>query len=209
MVGLVGILFFDRRLFASLTPMNILLMLALLIWTQQERTLTFWLLFAACFIEGMLAEIIGVNTGYLFGHYHYTHVMGPQVLGVPLIIGINWFIVIYCSGILISKFSHYLMSRMPDTEQERLQGVYHWTLLLDGALLTVLFDWVMEPVAMKLNFWQWENDKIPFSNYLSWLALSMIMMYFFRRSVFDKRNQFAVNLLLIQLMFFLILRTFL
>ncbi|NEM04400.1 hypothetical protein G3W01_24170 [Escherichia coli] len=29
------------------------------------------------------------------------------------------------------------------------------SLVLDGALLTVFFDWVMEPVAVKLGFWQW------------------------------------------------------
>lgn len=209
-VGLIGILFFDRQFFASLTPFILLLMMVLIIWTQDEMTISFWLLLAGCFIEGIIVEILGVNTGFLFGNYTYGNVLGPKIFNVPLMVGINWFIIIYCSGIIVTRFSHYLISRVSEDEQSKLEGVYNLSLLLDGALLATFFDWVMEPVAVKLGFWKWLGEgEIPFRNYFCWFIVSLVMLLMFRKAMFDKLNQFAVNLLLIQLMFFLLLRTFL
>ncbi len=209
LVGLTGMLFFDQQKFAALTPLNMLLMFALLVWTQQERTAGFWLLALGCFIEGILVEIVGVNTGFLFGDYTYGNVLGPKVMGVPWMIGLNWFLVIYSCGIIITRFSHYLISRVSAEEQGSLRNVYQWSLILDGALLAVFFDWIMEPVAVKLGFWTWNESPIPFKNYFCWLIVSMVMLLMFRKASFDKLNQFAINLLLIQAMFFLLLRTFL
>ena len=80
------------------------------------------------------------------------------------------------------------------------------SLVLDGALLTVFFDWVMEPVAVKLGFWQWEGGVIPFFNYLCWFLISAALLLLFRYLRFDKTNHFAVHLFIIQLLFFLTLR---
>ena len=77
-------------------------------------------------------------------------------------------------------------------------------------MMAVLFDWVMEPVAVKLGYWKWlGNGDIPFYNYVSWFVISVGMLAIFHFCKFNKQNKFAVNLLLIQLLFFLILRTFL
>jgi len=68
----------------------------------------------------------------------------------------------------------------------------------------------MEPVAIKLGYWKWlGNGAIPMLNYISWFGVSAVLMLVFRLLSFEKTNQFAVNLLLIQFMFFLILRTIL
>ena len=70
----------------------------------------------------------------------------------------------------------------------------------------LFFDWLMEPVAVKLGYWQWINGEIPFFNYVSWFIISIILLSVFQHSKFSKHNKFAVNLLLIQLMFFLLLK---
>jgi putative membrane protein len=81
--------------------------------------------------------------------------------------------------------------------------------IIDASLLAVFFDWIIEPVAGKLGFWQWENGNIPFYNYVCWLIISAFLLALFQRLPFNKRNIFAVHLLIIQLLFFLVLRTFL
>jgi putative membrane protein len=82
--------------------------------------------------------------------------------------------------------------------------------IVDGACLAVFFDWLMEPVAVKLGFWIWKGDgAIPFYNYICWLMISLLLLSIFNFAGFRKENKFAVNLLLIQALFFLILRTFL
>lgn len=84
------------------------------------------------------------------------------------------------------------------------------SIIIDGATLAVMFDWLMEPVAVKLGYWQWlGNGEIPFYNYICWFVISVLLLIVFQFSQFPKQNKFAVNLLLIQAMFFLLLRTFL
>jgi bisanhydrobacterioruberin hydratase len=67
----------------------------------------------------------------------------------------------------------------------------------------------MEPVAVKLGYWQWKTEVIPFYNYLCWFVISMGLLTVFHFCNFSKQNKFAIHLLLIQAMFFLLLRTFL
>ena len=84
------------------------------------------------------------------------------------------------------------------------------SLIADGATLAVLFDWLIEPVAVKLGYWQWNGDgSIPLYNYICWVTISVLLLGIFHYLKFNKRNKFAINLLLIQMMFFLLLRTFL
>jgi putative membrane protein len=82
-------------------------------------------------------------------------------------------------------------------------------MIVDGAMLAVLFDWILEPVAIKLGYWTWKGTDVPLYNYLSWFFLSCCLLTIFHFCSFEKENKFAVNLLLIQAMFFLLLRTFL
>ena len=84
------------------------------------------------------------------------------------------------------------------------------SIMVDGATLAVLFDWLMEPAAVKLGYWKWlGNGEIPLYNYMCWFVISMLLLFVFHKLQFNKQNKFAVNLLLIQAMFFLLLRTFL
>jgi putative membrane protein len=184
-------------------------MFVLLAWTQKEKNIYFWIFLTACFFVGVGVEIIGVNTSALFGDYHYGKVLGTQVMKVPLIIGINWFIIIYCAGISIHTLLMRIINRMPATEAAAAPKLKALSVIVDGATMAVFFDWLMEPVAVKLNYWQWGgNGSVPFYNYICWFLVSVLLLAIFHFSKFEKQNKFAVNLLLIQLMFFLILRTF-
>jgi putative membrane protein len=80
--------------------------------------------------------------------------------------------------------------------------------IIDGATLAVLLDLLMEPVAIKLGLWKWVGEAVPLYNYLCWFAISALLLTIFQFCNFNKQNKFAVNLLLIQAMFFLLLRTF-
>jgi len=209
-IGLTGILFFDRDFFIRSTPLNLLLMLGLLFWTQPGKNLHFLFFFLACFGAGIGAEIIGVNTGMLFGDYRYGNVLGPGLKGVPYIIGINWFIIIYCCGIAIQTLLTRLINRLAADTGSKPRVMKALSVIVDAATLAVFFDWVMEPVAVKLGFWQWlGNGEVPFFNYACWFVVSGLLLALFHTLSFSKSNKFAINLLLIQLMFFLLLRTFL
>jgi putative membrane protein len=207
-IGITGILFFDRKFFIASTPVHLLLMFALLIWTQPEKNKFFFLFLGIAFLAGVGVEIIGVNTGALFGNYHYGNVLGPGIGNVPWLIGVNWFIIIYCAGISVNTLLMKIINRVPGSEQTSPKALKVLSVIVDGATLAVFFDWLMEPVAVKLNYWQWNENEIPFYNYACWFLVSVLLLTIFHFCKFEKKNKFAVNLLLIQLMFFLILRTF-
>lgn len=185
-------------------------MAGLLFYTQDKKSLSFYLFFVACFVVGIGVEVIGTSTGWLFGQYAYGTVLGPGIFSVPFIIGVNWFIIIYCCGVSIYTLLSKLTARL--SEQTGLPGKSIQTLsvVFDGATLAVIFDWLIEPVAVKLGYWRWlGSGDIPIYNYFCWFIISMLLLFIFHRFDFKKRNKFAVNLLLIQAMFFLLLRTFL
>lgn len=209
-IGLIGLLFSDGLFFRTATPFNLLLSFGLLWWTQEEKNAPFLIFMSVCFLSGIFVEMIGVNTGILFGDYSYGSVLGLKINQVPLLIGVNWFIIIYCSGVAVHMLLAKMINSVAAGSGKAPAAIKALSVIIDGATLAVFFDWLMEPVAIKLGFWEWHGDgSIPFYNYVCWFAVSMALLAVFHFSKFSKTNKFAVNLLLTQLMFFLVLRTFL
>jgi putative membrane protein len=207
--GLIGILFTTHKnWFINNTPLNLILMFFLLIITQQKKNTWYFIFMLIVCLAGFFVETIGVHTGYLFGNYSYGNVLGIQWKNVPLLIGVNWFIIIFCSGTVTIKIDEWVINKL-GAEVVLSQRTQLASFVIDAALLTTFFDWVMEPVAVKLGFWQWHQAAVPNYNYACWFVISMLFLVCFRMFKFDKHNQFALHLFMIQLMFFLLLRTFL
>ncbi len=190
-----------------LTPLNLLLMGVLLIWVQPKKNLFFWTFFLTTFSTGMITEMIGVNLGWLFGNYAYGSILGPKWKGVPFLIGLNWFMVVFCSGSLVHQLQNWVTKKFNSGDAKLSHNLSLLSLMVDGALLATFFDWIIEPVALKLGFWHWEGSEIPFYNYLCWFVISASLLALFRSWSFKEHNFFAVHLLIIQLLFFLALRT--
>ena len=184
-------------------------MVGLLIWNQPQKNMSFFLFILIAFITGMGVEMIGVNTGRLFGIYQYGTVMGSKLNGVPWLIGLNWFVLIYCCGVLVTRMHHWLEHQYALLDISLAPWVGKISLLVDAAFMATLFDWLMEPVAMKLGFWEWKDSIVPFYNYGCWFVISLLLLWAFGKLRFNKNNHFAVDLLFIQALFFLALRTFL
>ena len=208
-VGILGILVFKSETVIRSTAVNLLLSFFLLLWTQENKNVFFWLFTLIVVIIGFAVEVIGVNTGFLFGDYSYGDVLGIQFKQVPIIIGVNWFMVLYCSGISTTALLHKIIQPLSATPAEPAPSLKAISVISDAATLAVILDWLIEPVAVKLGFWHWQDDTVPVYNYICWFVISLLLMAIFQFSPFEKRNKFAIHLLLIQVMFFLILRTFL
>ncbi|GAC1442345.1 MAG: hypothetical protein NVSMB63_10560 [Sediminibacterium sp.] len=208
--GLIGILCTPyKNWFISHTPLNLLIMVFLLLWCQPQRNSSFFLFLLVAFVAGIGTEMIGVHTGRLFGSYVYGTVMGPRLNGVPWIIGLNWFVVVFCSGSIMSQVHNWFREKYEEGGMQMSAGMQAFSLVIDGALLAVFFDWIMEPVAMRLHFWQWVQGEVPLFNYGCWLGISTVLLILFRYLPFNKANHFAVHLFIIQVLFFLTLRTYL
>ena len=135
------------------------------LWKEAgSYKLMLWSILA--FISTFLAEFIGVKTGLVFGNYHYGSTMFLQLGKVPVVIAFNWIILILATFSLSLKITG-----------------NRWLAPIIGSLMIVVFDYIMEPVAMHLDYWQWEGDLIPFQNYAAWFFISLVFSYalaFFR-----------------------------
>lgn len=205
--GLIGMAFTAyKNWFIGNTPLNLMLMSALLFFSEEKWQKNYLYFFLICFVTGMVVEMIGVNTGILFGSYQYGEVMGIQIFGVPLLIGLNWFVIVYCCGIMGLHFLQWLRYRnLVDINN----STANWVLIFTGALLATIFDWLMEPMAIKLGFWTWHSPDIPLLNYGSWFLISAGLIWIMLKMRFQPKNHFALPLLLIQSLFFLTLHFFL
>jgi putative membrane protein len=191
-VGLVGISISQtRELVLSLSPINLFIAFVLLLVSEfknKKSLLTFILI---AFVIGFGSELVGVHTGILFGDYSYGANLGVKFMEVPLIIGINWAVLAITSASLTEKLTENLSIKV-----------------LVNTVLMVFFDFIMEPVAMKSDFWSWHNDEIPFYNYVCWffvaLLLQVIYLFFFK----IKSNIVFKSLFIIQLVFFTLLNLF-
>lgn len=189
-VGLVGIIVFDSDLILSLTPINLIVSGMLII--PKKRSVLFWWTLGAAFSIGMSIEILGVATGFPFGNYSYGEALGPKLAGVPLVIGLNWWLLAY-SGLNVSK--GFRMNK--------------WIIISLAALFMLVVDILIEQVAHKLDFWYWSNNEIPLENYLSWFAVGWVICYGLYQFSEKEVNRNAIALFFVQACFFLLLNIFL
>ena len=138
LTGLIGILYTPYKdWFIKQTPFNLCLMAALLIWNQPSKNRSFFIFFATAFLTGMGTEMIGVQTGRLFGNYQYGNLLGPKLYGVPWLIGLNWFVVVFCSGSVIMQVQQWFRRKFEKKGSEMPTRVVAMSLIIDGALLAV------------------------------------------------------------------------
>ena len=150
---------FGLRYVLTLTPLviGIVTALVLLYWQAPARRKA--ALFVIAFAVGMITEIIGVNTGLLFGDYAYGTALGLKIAGVPLLIGITWAFVTVAAWQLAS-FSNF----------GRLAKI------ILAAGIIVMFDLVLEQFATAFGLWQWQGGVIPLKNYASWFGVGLALL---------------------------------
>lgn len=208
--GAVGMIWLNSPRFSSATALNLCIMLVLLIWTQGEKNLAFYRTILTVFGFGMAVEMVGIHSGWLFGNYRYGKILGPQIWDVPVLIGINWFMTSFCIGTLICQFTKRWGRGDSQQAEKKFLSPMMLLRICMGAFLAMCFDLVMEKPAIRLGYWQWQGTGQPsWWNSFCWFVVSGILLVFFEKADFRKDNQFAVNLILIQFMFFLFIQNFL
>lgn len=172
-------------LFRALTPFHLTTCLVLLLLFHQSWNFAAAAYCVLAFLAGFVIEAIGVHTGLIFGTYQYGATLGYKVLEVPLLIGANWLILTYCAGILADRLVLPLVGKAACA----------------AALVTVL-DVLIEPVAMKSDFWSWKNNTVPLQNYVAWYLIAWVLLVVFYYLPFNKKNQLAPLLFISQFLFF-------
>ncbi len=168
-------------LFRLLISFSILLSLALLLLYHKNWSRKFIITGIIIFAGGWLIELIGTKTGFPFGEYEYYTLLRPQIAGVPLILGLNWLFLVYCSFIITSF--------IPVAKTLRA---------LAGALLMTGYDLLLEPFAIHTGMWTWKGDKVPLSNYIAWFVISFIFIRLMYINSTEKANKLGIILFVYQ-----------
>ena len=190
-VGFVGIAI-KPDLFLSLSQVNLLLTAVLLFWLHPQKTGFFYVSLGLIFFAAFTLEWMGVNTGLIFGKYTYGNSLGLKIANTPIIIGLNWIIVSYSALQFTDWLFKKLRLKMPE-----LAGAFV------AAILMVLLDLVIEPLAPKLDFWQWEGNYIPIQNYTAWFFFGFSFCYWLLKNNLLLANPIGWKVYAVQLVFFI------
>jgi putative membrane protein len=171
--------------FSPFTPYTLLFTCFVFLIHIPVADKKFLLAFFTIAFLGYIIEVIGVKTGLIFGKYSYGDGLGIKLLEVPLIISINWAMLI-CAGIRIvsSIFANKI------------------TVLAVAALLVTLIDLLIEQVAPKLDFWQFESGLPGIHNYLGWIGVAFFISYFFYPILIKSSRTVSLIILILQIIFF-------
>lgn len=128
------------------------------------------------FIVGLFtwaAEAIGSKTGFPFGIYDYTDALQPQVMDVPLLIPLAWFMMLPCAWAIAQLIAAPWHGRIyyPATYAA-----------IAGAAITA-WDLFLDPQMVEWGFWRWSANNpdtlgsyfgIPWANFAGWFLTAAL-----------------------------------
>ena len=169
-------------------PIVLIVSLIVLLYYQKQWNIRSLLFMFVIFLGGFFIQALATETNEVFGNILYKNSLGPKLFNTPIVIGVNWLILIYSAGYITKDMKIGLLAKCSLS-----------------SLLLVLMDVLMEPVAMKYDFWDWRKPyhAIPLQNYFGWFIVSFFMFLYFFNLKAKLRNSIAPYLFVIQLLFYL------
>jgi len=168
-----------------LTPLNLLLIGFLYLNSSKRPILHLGYYFLPA-VLGFVIEVIGTNTGYPFGAYTYSGILGPRLFSTPLMLGLLWWVLVRSWFDISRGISSRLWVRS----------------VITGAGM-VTMDLLIEPVAIELNFWRWADVEVPIENYIAWFVLSTLFALITAKG--DVQNPLSKWVVPVLTVFFLLL----
>lgn len=116
---------------------------------------------------GLAAEVLGLRTGLPFGDYTYAHRLGPQLLGVPVVIALAWAMMSYPCLLAARRLTRHPVA----------------TAALAGLLLAS-WDLFLDPQMVTEGHWTWSSigstlpgiPGVPLQNFVGWLLVAVVLM---------------------------------
>jgi bisanhydrobacterioruberin hydratase len=182
----------SQPLFLKLFPLALLLSLStiLLFHGSKYNLKTIMVLFLIG-ILGFFIEVAGVNTHLIFGNYRYGHTLGIKLFNTPLLIGLNWVMLSYAGSSISESFPVPVLVK-----------------IVFASLIVLCYDIFLEQVAPFLDMWHWGNDAVPAQNYIAWFIIILVFQTFIRITGIKTQNSIALQIVLIQVVFFISLIVF-
>jgi uncharacterized membrane protein len=134
-------------------------------------------------------EHVGVETGLIYGAYHYTNALGLKLGHVPIIIPIAWFMMIYPSYIIANLIGSGRQMMTRDKKNNNNNPItlvqILWLSFLSAVIMTA-WDLVVDPYLSgpTERAWIWEDGGqyfgVPLHNFGGWLLTTFTIYFIFR-----------------------------
>jgi putative membrane protein len=192
-IGALGVAIpFTRGLFIYLTPIALLMsFIAVIFYHRPEFNSKLILACIAIYLISFSVEAVGVHTGFIFGEYSYGKGLGIKVFGTPLMIGINWLLLVYCTSVIAE--------RLP---------VLNILKIFVSSIIMVFYDLIMEQVAEQLQMWTFKEGIVPLRNYILWFIVALFLNSILKLTGIKILNKLAPLIFFCQLVFFIVLYLF-
>ena len=113
-------------------------------------------------------EALGLSTGFPYGSYDYSDVLGPTLLGVPFLVPLAWLMMAWPSWVVAARLA-------PRSRPLRV---------LVAAYVFAAWDVVLDPQLVQAGFWRWAHpapglpgiDTVPLTNLAGWLFAGLVLM---------------------------------
>jgi putative membrane protein len=186
MVGITGMAVPETfPLFRRLIPLALLFSVAVLsFFDSAGRDMKRVVVFAMIFLTGFLVEVAGVDTGVIFGAYHYGEGLGFKIAGTPVIIGLNWLFLVYTTSGIAESLK---IKKLPA--------------VVASSATMLLYDIILEQVAAPLDMWYWSNGNAPVRNYLAWFFIALVFQTVVKFSGVKTTNRISPVVFVCQFMF--------
>lgn len=118
---------------------------------------------------GLVAEAVGVRTGFPFGGYDYTGTLGTEVSGVPVLVPLAW---------VMMAWPALVVARRLVGSRGRVATA------LVGAWALAAWDVFLDPQMVDAGHWAWDDptpalpgvEGIPLTNFAGWLLVSLLVV---------------------------------
>ncbi len=184
--AMIGIEMGYKDFFLPLTAYNLVYIAFILICLYPINKTKGIILFSAISVAGYLFEVAGVATGMIFGEYSYGLNLGPKLVEVPPIIGINWAVLCFVSCGIIEKIN--------------LKSILFKAAL--ASFLMIFMDFFIEFSAPAFNFWEFTAPTVPLQNYVSWFIIAFGFNLFIFKYKTEKNFDISAHIYGVQLLFF-------
>ncbi|MFC2112999.1 carotenoid biosynthesis protein [Bacteroidota bacterium] len=187
LIGILGFAFpFTHAIFRHIIPFTILLMAMIILAYHRPINKPFMLITFMVAILGFGIEVAGIKTGLLFGEYKYGSILGPKIAEVPIVMGLNWVVMVY-GGVAIASRTRW--------------GIIPGS-LISGLILTVS-DLIIEKFAILTGMWTWVEGVPSFRNSAGWFIISCFLSLLYYQIVKPEIRKVAIYVYIYQMILFI------
>jgi putative membrane protein len=138
---------------------------------------------AFCMGIGGICESLSVHTGFPFGHYYFTDLMGPKIFEIPILLVLAYLGIGYCSWALGVVLLGY--------RSKRLSMAGAFALACVSGFIMTAWDLSMDAIWSTLDrAWIWRNGGmffgVPLCNFAGWYFTTFLFYLAF--AVYCRRN---------------------